>query len=329
MPTWTWIIQLILLVPINVILVGEIGLYITSALHNTPADGTPVLFIYLVIAVLTIFILSPLRPFLHKLSPYVPVFLVLVLAGTLSYNLTAFPFSGNAKLHIKFAQRVDLDTGINTVSLFGLAGYIQSVVKELPSAAAQPLNCSAFDTANRQGITQCDWTGLPPNVVKDANPWLPPGVLPQPGYKDWLNYTLKEVENTTASAVFEITARGSKACKILFDQPVTAFNITGGGTDKHGPPIGPNGASEIRLWHRDWDKKWEVTVKWNETSTEAKKSKKDKALGVTGRVACMWSDANTPGVIPALDEVWRFMPLWAMVAKMADGLVEGSKTFEF
>lgn len=46
-----------------------------------------------------------------------------------------------------------------------------------------------------------------------------------------------------------------------------------------------------------------------------------------GKVVCLWSDANTEGVIPALDEVKKFMPVWSAVTKAADGLVEGSKRF--
>jgi hypothetical protein len=40
-------------------------------------------------------------------------------------------------------------------------------------------------------------------------------------------------------------------------------------------------------------------------------------------VGCMWSDVNQPGVIPALDEIWRFEPVWSVVSKGGDGLVEG------
>jgi len=41
----------------------------------------------------------------------------------------------------------------------------------------------------------------------------------------------------------------------------------------------------------------------------------------------MWSDANQEGVIPALDEARKFLPVWTAVTKFADGLVEGGKRF--
>lgn len=46
-----------------------------------------------------------------------------------------------------------------------------------------------------------------------------------------------------------------------------------------------------------------------------------------GDVVCLWSDQNERGVIPALDEVRRFMPVWSVVTKLGDGLVEGKKAF--
>jgi hypothetical protein len=43
-------------------------------------------------------------------------------------------------------------------------------------------------------------------------------------------------------------------------------------------------------------------------------------------VSCAYSDANTPGTIPALDELLKFMPTWAAVTKKNVGLVEVRKT---
>ena len=74
---------------------------------------------------------------------------------------------------------------------------------------------------------------------------------------------------------------------------------------------------EIRLWSREWEKPWVVHVMW--------KGERDK--GLDGRAVCLWSDANDSGVILALDEVRSFLPAWAIVTKLSDGLVEGSKAF--
>ena len=57
--------------------------------------------------------------------------------------------------------------------------------------------------------------------------------------------------------------------------------------------------------------------------TLAASTKSSEAKGKSGKVGCMWSDVNEPGVVPALDEVWRFEPVWSVVSKGGDGLVEG------
>lgn len=324
LPSWTWLIQLLLVAPINVILVGELGFYLTAGLHQTPADGNSVLTIYLIIALLSIMILNPLRPFLHKLSAYVPLVLLLVFAGTLAYNLLAFPFSTESKLKVYFLQRVDLDAGTNTVSLTGLDGYLQVIIAELPSAAGQSLNCSTSPLRAREGLRQCSWSGLQPNVVGNGNvsvSHVHASVKP----RNLLQY---EVTTSNNTAVFKISARNSRACSIRFDKPAAAVAVKGGSSDERIPQVGPDGSREVRLWHRDWDRVWEVSLRWDEADQRQQQHALEKGkLGVEGHVVCLWSDANTPGVIPALDEVWRFMPAWAMVTKGADGLVEGSKAF--
>ena len=76
------------------------------------------------------------------------------------------------------------------------------------------------------------------------------------------------------------------------------------------------------LYSRDWDAKWNVNVTF-----EHQKKKQEREV-VEGKVVCVWSDANQVGVVPALDEVKRFMPVWSAVTKNSDGLVEGYKRFE-
>jgi hypothetical protein len=55
---------------------------------------------------------------------------------------------------------------------------------------------------------------------------------------------------------------------------------------------------------------------------------KRRREGLKGAVVCMWSDANVPGTIPALDEALQYAPAWVAVSKLSEGLVEGRKTFE-
>lgn len=62
---------------------------------------------------------------------------------------------------------------------------------------------------------------------------------------------------------------------------------------------------------------------WEQESEDTAQSDK----GLDGKAVCLWSDDNKPGLIPALDEIRRFMPIWSAVTKYGDGLVEGSKPF--
>lgn len=316
LPQWTWILQLLVLVPINVIVVGQIALMLTAALHQTPADGNPVLPTYLFLAALTVLLLLPLTPFLHRFKYHVPTFLVLVFIGCLIYNLIAFPFSREARMKYYFVQHVDLESGANNVSLTGLDGYIQDIIAQMPSAAGQRLHCGQPSTINRQGLTSCTWQSLAPHVVphEDLNA-LKKNSTRRPTTKDWLTI------NTTAhgsTASLSLKGLNTKICRLTFDNAVSHVSIEGATSDPRQKVVSEGGSTEIHLFSRTWEKLHRVNVTWDDTS----------AKGQTGKAWCSWSDANQPGAMPAFDEVRRFEPVWSAVTKMADGLVEGWKSFE-
>lgn len=310
MLTWTWLLQFILLAPFVVILVGQIGLLLTSAMHQTGADGNSMLLVYIAIAILSILILLPLAPFLHRFTYHIPTLLLLVLIGTLVYNLIAFPFSANNRLKIRFVQTVDLESGINEVTLSGIGNpYLRDTIRNLPSAAGQDLNC----TKDPEGLAQCSWNGLPPRVVGNAHPNLPPEM----GYSDWLSFNVTRTEGKN-EARFHIVGRNTRACKITFESPISDFSVDGAGYDRRFQTVSEGGSKEVRLWSRTWEKPWDVNIRWENRDGEG---------GLDGRVVCLWSDANESGVIPAFEEIVRFTPDWVAITKLRDGLVEGSKPF--
>jgi hypothetical protein len=311
LPTWTWLLQFLILGPIPVILVGQVALFATSALTQTPADGSPVLTVYLFFAVLTILLLAPITPFIHRFAYPVPTILFLVVISTLVYNLLSFPFSDQSRLKVYFVQSVNLDTGINNVSLAGLSPFVEDVIAAIPSANGQKIACNAPEYSARAGLTSCSWHGIPPNVVPKKKSNLPP----QFEYAKWLDYTVTRPGNTTY-AKFHISGQNTRACRLLFEEPIESFSVKGYATDPRFPTITKKGCKSIRLWAREWGGAWEVDVNWKGPG------------GLDGRVVCLWSDANDPATIPAYQEVLQYMPRWSIATKLSDGLVEGYKVFK-
>ncbi|KAJ4983646.1 peptidase family m28 family [Stagonosporopsis vannaccii] len=311
MPSWIWIVQFLLLVPITVILVGQIALLLTSALYQTPSDGNSSLFIYLSFAALTTLLIAPAGPFAHRITYHIPTFLFLVCVGTVIYNLVAFPFSREHRLKVYFVQQVNLETGVNTVSLTGVDGYVQQVIAQLPSAQGKNVNCSTPDVVTRKELKKCEWEGLPARVIGDATP-----LRNESRPDSWLEYTITR-SNKTGEATIQVAGQNTRACRVLFDTSIRDLSVAGGVSDPRFRRTGEQGSREVRLWHREWSQPWNVSVSW-----DAKENSK-----ISGRVMCLWSDANA-GDIPAFDEVQHYLPVWAIPSKISDGLVEGYKHFE-
>ncbi|RAL00715.1 M28 family metallopeptidase [Aspergillus ibericus CBS 121593] len=319
LPKWTWTLQFLLIAPLVLIMVGPLALLLTSALHQTGQDGGSSLFIYIAIAALTTLLLTPLLPFVHRQTSHIHVFLLLIFVGTLIYNLVAFPFSQTHRLKLFFLQEINLDTGVTTASLSGVQPYVHDAASTLPSAFNQNISCVEHTTRG----TKCSWPGLAPRVVPDTP------------ISDWLNFTISNPSSTADDtekpnhARITLSGRNTRACKIVFDSPVSTFSVLGSATDPRFPTSSPHGSKEIRLWSRDWENEWVVDVSWtgNTTSSTSSTSVITDDDALTGRVICIWSDANTAGLIPALDEVKQYAPAWVAVTKAADGLVEGSKGF--
>ncbi|KZM26698.1 uncharacterized protein EKO05_0008803 [Ascochyta rabiei] len=311
LPSWIWVVQFLLLVPITVLLVGQIALLLTSALYQTPSDGNSSLFIYLSFAALTTLLIAPAGPFAHRITYHIPTFLFLVCVGTVVYNLVAFPFSREHRLKVYFVQRVNLETGVNTVSLTGVDGYVQQVIGQLPSAQGQNVHCSTPDVATRKELRSCEWEGLPARVVADASPYSN-----KTHPNSWLDYTITK-SNKTNEATIRVVGQNTRACRVLFDTSIRDLAVAGGVSDPRFKRTGEHGSREVRLWHREWSQPWNVSVSW-----DAKEKSK-----LSGKVVCLWSDANA-GDIPAFDEVLHYLPVWAIPSKISDGLVEGYKHFE-
>jgi hypothetical protein len=303
--SWTWLLQFLILAPINLIILGQIALLIVTGLHQTGSDGSSVFIVYLSMAVFAIIMLSPVVPIIHRFSWHVPMFFLLVLVGTLLYNLIAFPFSANNRLKIFFLQEVDLDHGNNTVSLVSAAPFGRMAAESLPSAYGQQVECVLADPPQMHSKRErCSWSGISPHVASNRT-------------KSLVRFSTSKIDDHSTN--FQISGADTRACKILFDRPINAFEVDGAAhMDKRMPSVPEAGSKEIRLWSRTWDRTWSVNVTWDDD---------ELTKGQTGKVACMWSDVNHDGTIPAYDEALHFAPDWVAMTKLADGLVEGYKRF--
>jgi hypothetical protein len=201
--------------------------------------------------------------------------------------------------------------------LAGLNGYIQDIVGEIPSAAGQDIHCDHNGVDVRNGLTNCKWNGLAPNVLANepASDSVSISLKKKNPYRHWLEYN---VSHSGDAAYFSIQGRNTKQCRLVFDEPVAEVHIEDAAPDPRYKTVNEDGSTQIRLFSRTWDKNFKVNVTWNG----------EEAKGQTGKVGCMWSDANQLGVVPAYDEIHRFMPVWSTITKSADGLVEGWKEFE-
>ena len=330
LPKWTWVLQFLLIAPIVLMMLGPLSLLLTTALYQTGEDGGSVLFVYISIAGLTTLLFSPLLPFIHRYTYHVPVLLLFVFVGTLIYNLAAFPFSESNRLKLSFLQEVDLDTGANRASLTGISPFVTDVINSLPSAAGKHVSCGPYMERVR-----CSWEGLPhvTTIPSTATDHTSTGEGDDDGdSKDWISFNITKPDQTNQrKAQFQISGKNTRACKIVFNEntPVPDFHVAGSAYDEqrfpHATPGSDRGGTrEIRLWSRRWENTWTVDVDLPDIKTNT--DEKSKVLG--GKVICLWSDQNQIGLIPALDEVRQYAPVWAGVSKLADGLVEGGRVFE-
>jgi hypothetical protein len=310
LPTWVWIIQFFLSVPVPLIFTASVGLILSTALNQTGADGSSTLTIYLLMGILSIVLLLPGSPFYHRISYHITTFIFVVFIGTLIYNLTAFPFSEKYRLKVYFQQSVELETGINTAYLVGHPDFVENIVIDyMPSAQEQQVTVRPDPL--RVGLNRVSWNAQSPVVVPGIS-----GIPPEVMMKDWVQYNLTDLGK--GKARISLHGRNTRACKLQFSKPVVEVGVSGD-HKMLGKPVPSQGSVEVRLWSRTWEQRWVVDFAWNAT---------EEAPGLKGKVICLWSDANDARAeIPALWEVERFLPSWAVASKLADGLVEGWRPF--
>ncbi|KAG5926562.1 hypothetical protein E4U42_003157 [Claviceps africana] len=333
LPSWTWFIQLLLLGPLYIVVLGNLALVQTTSMAMTGTDGSSLLAPIMGVAILSIVLLLPLMPFLHRVSHHMPLVLLVVFLATLSYNLMAFPFSVTNRFKFFFQQVIDVDEGTNVVSLMGLEDFVRPVVDSLPTAAGQQIECRGPTVRADLKTCQYDAQRLPPDVANGAK------------LEDVVS--VEASRNADGSSItVQIDGLNTRTCFLDVSSPIFGFHVEGGGRrDGRFGSLPPDGLKHIQLWRRKWDGPWTVTLEMDargymaapaegqsieasdyqgSVDEELKLRSVSDEVSVTAR--CAWSDANRASAIPALHEIRQYMPGWATVTKASVGLVEVKKT---
>lgn len=319
LPTWTWLLQFLVIGPFTIIITAQQGLTIALSVQQTGTDGSNLLMPYLIIAYFTTFLFLPITPFIHRVTRHVPLFLLAVSIGTLIYCLTAFPFSAASPYKVFIRQAFSVDTGETNIILTGHEAYLQKIKADLPFAVDKPWSCSP-SRGRQTGLVDCafDGTGLEPRLDGTETSFLEnySGLVT-------INATRSKGEN---KATVEINAVNSKTCVLRFEKPVAYASVRDSSDLDPRFPWAPGAdkwpVTDVTLWRRDWETPWIVDFELNDDDAET------AASTVLGSVVCRWADVNTPGTVPAVDEAWKFAPKWSVVSiKSNPPLVEGSKGF--
>ncbi|KAI0051551.1 hypothetical protein FA95DRAFT_1554372 [Auriscalpium vulgare] len=341
-----WIFQVVLSIPVPLISIGAISLIWLGAMPQTAPDGGWVGVVYAPLALLCLLLLLPLAPFAHKMHRSVTLALLLVFVASTAYSWLTWPFSApDGKLKVFFGHRVELsnitriepvggssarlDGSPHLVSAFTeltvVAEYMGRVIEALPSSWSVGVKCEQGKI--RPGMTTCQWP------VEDE--WLPS--IPGNSRKDAAWFHVNATRIDASSSHFIITATNTRACSVrLENRNLTWYGVRPLGRSGSEDTVGdwrefevPSGVniSRVDLWSREWGQSLELELRFHDVE-------KAEEEHIRGQVACTWAeyqDAERNGPpaarIPALEEAYAFLPEWAALTKVGDGLVEALSGF--
>lgn len=280
------------------------------------------------------------------------------------YALWTFPFSINAPLKIFFRQTVSFpgqhaehshaipQLPVIITELTGAKGYLPTLlIPSLPSAQGKKLSCR--EEKFRPSLITCGWeTKLMPSpgaYSSSTNKW------------ETGQFFQAQAQSTGAtSGRVRVKAKNSRVCRLYFDTPVEKYNVRriDNASLRARKPSGASPAQklfrsaaapsvrELRLSTRTWEQELAVDLSWAPAvnSTNGKTS-------LRGRVTCQWAEYESGMVdtgvglisnatafqpklsiangakIPAFEEALAYLPSWAVLTKLTDGLVEVSAPF--
>ncbi|EFY87598.1 hypothetical protein MAC_06310 [Metarhizium acridum CQMa 102] len=246
---WTWFLQLLILAPVHLILVGSQGLAAITAIAMTGPDGSNLLTPFVVLGLISIVLILPLAPFMRQITYHVPMLLFFTFIGTLAHSLTAFPFSNDSRFRFIFQQSIDLDKGTNTVTLSGVEDFLRLVIDSLPEGTSQSIKCQP--TVGR-ALVDCQYY-----VASSHLPDLANGA----DLHDVITVVLSKSEDEITAHI-QLDALETRTCYLDFSRPLSNFTVKG--EAKRDPRLSqtpPDGQIQhIQLWRRSWGDPWNLDV---------------------------------------------------------------------
>lgn len=288
LPSSLWMLQFSLIGPSFVSIIASHWSALLGWVIQRSADGDEMLGAYMLVAFLSIVLVLPLTPFLHRGRHLLPIIMLVICTVTMTFNLITFPFSESTKYKIRFSQEVNLDSGNSTLQLAGAEDFIRPVLARVPSAMGHEIACS-----KDLGFNVCSLDGS--HVMPDIG---------KAGGDDWLSCSSSRDEDIVR---FTVDGKDTRKCGVDFSNPISSFKVDGGNGQ-----VEEQEMDSITLYRRQWDTPWNVQVN---TSTS-------KEIGV--KVWCEWGEMHR---LPFLEEAIHYLPEWVTLTSFGNELLRVTRTY--
>ncbi|KAK9324781.1 hypothetical protein V1517DRAFT_316289 [Lipomyces orientalis] len=329
----------------------QIGFFSVSSLRHTVADGSSYILPYGAVSFAAIMVLLPMTPFIASmlrtgggLPIQASIAIALVLCATYVATLARFPFTEQDPMKVFYEQVIDFTSassdnfndGGRTI-LTGIPYYVPTIIADIPSAKGITPSCLSFPIS--PNLNACSYPGLSPaNYIAPGSP------------NEWIRVSMDEVSETPSTYIVRIYGTNTRGVELIIPNEVypssgstLQFDIiqAPGGSDYTNSDNVPSIAGQIHtveLWARcdlsagQCDGSVPFVIRISNPSGshidyEAFQNIKaasnyDEWIPRAGPDLNDESGYKEIGRIPGLDELFHYMPPWAMFLKRTHGLVK-------
>ncbi|KAG7701922.1 hypothetical protein KL951_000378 [Ogataea haglerorum] len=360
--SYDWSIQFLILVPLSTFLIYTNGELALQALNQTVQESSYFGRVTMQILVgVAVSVGVPVTPFIHKLNGALVLFLTAVLLVCSMVSYFESPYSYANPLKLRFLQTIDEASKAPLVNLFGRAGYIEPMLRDLPSLkdSGTAISCTIN---NDMGTERCQYEGPRPYLLdgtsadNEFSHYLSVQVVSNSNNGDVVdNYTPVEVD-------FLINVQDNRNCILRFNSsnydslksphsekmvsPVKLVTLYVNGYESVPLSSVPSGYStdeagnhrfktmkgidEIQLHKLNWTQPYyHVGLQWLRTAFDDDDNI-DKSAQLGMSVSCYWGeydeevrvDDRKVRKVRALDELIQYSPRHMVYSNLERGLVE-------